>query len=62
MAFYQQFDTDESLTFELEEISLCIETIANKMGKERMKKILESAGVKFDSGIMALFKEGAYSD
>lgn len=32
------------------------------MGKERMKRLLENAGVKFESGLMALFKEGAYAD
>lgn len=31
------------------------------MGKEKMKKILENTGVKFDSGLKTLFKEGGYS-
>ncbi|CDW83446.1 UNKNOWN [Stylonychia lemnae] len=62
MKFYQQFDVDESLTFEIEEISELLELYAEKMGKEKMKAILQNTGVKFDSGIKAIFKEGGYSN
>ena len=31
------------------------------MGKEKVKQILLNSGVKFDSGIISIFKEGAYS-
>ena len=62
MKFYQQFDVDESLTFEIEEISELIELYAEKIGKDKMKLILQHSGVIFDSGIKAIFKEGGYSN
>eukprot|EP00347_Sterkiella_histriomuscorum_P000835 403374334 len=62
MKFYQQFDVDESLTFQQEEVTQIVEIYAEKMGKQRIKNILQYTGVKFDSGIMTLFKEGGYSN
>lgn len=39
-----------------------VELYALKMGKDKMKKILENAGVVFETGIMTLLKEGGYQD
>ena len=37
---------DESLTFEIEEVTALLELYAGKMGREKMVKILEYTGVK----------------
>ena len=62
MRFYQQFDVDESLTFEFSEVSSLIELYTEKMGKEKIAKILRYTGVRFEGGIMSVFREGGYQD
>ena len=58
LKFYLKFDFDESLTFEKIEVSSLIEFFTPKLGRDKMRKILEKTGVHFDSGIVSLFKEG----
>jgi len=65
MNFYREFDRNEDMTFEKDEMTQCFEAFANEdmIGKEFMKLVLEKAGVdNIATGLMALFKEGQYAN
>ncbi len=62
MKFYQQFDYDESLTFDQKEITQCIDFFAQDMGKERMKKILEEANINFHKSFGGAFADQKQND
>lgn len=67
MQFYKDFDKDENMTFEKDEMEACFEYFASEegLGKENMKEVFNSLNEKvdtFNSGIKSIFQEGSYSN
>lgn len=60
MKFYQEYDKDENMTFDLAEITGVFEKFAGNewLGRKKMTKVLKSIGANITSGLLMFFKEG----
>ena len=63
MKFYQEFDVDQNLIFDFEEMMACFEVFSQEdmLGQSLMKKVIKSIRSNLVGGVMSLFKEGGGS-